>query len=647
VLFVSSFLCGKNSSSFLLFEISFTINTEPGRSVIDTEKLKEKASNFPTDPGVYLFKDIKGKVIYVGKALNLRKRISSYFLQLTHPEPKIDSILVNANDVDYVITQTEMEALVVESNLVKRYKPRYNARLKDDKSYPYLKITVRDKYPKVIFTRKIINDGARYYGPLSSPSVHAAIYTLKNTFRLCGCKLDLSKTYRRACLDYQIKRCMGPCIGAVTEFEYKRVVKDAMAFLEGKSDKILERLKEDMIKASDHMDFEKAAFIRDQVKNIEKFILDQRVISGGMQNEDFLGFARKGGHAIATVFMVRGSKLVGKENFIMLAPVDDSDRIILSSFFNQYYNMNQSIPQRINIPFNLDDEPVLASWLKEKRGKRVIIKLPDRGERRRLTELASQNASLQLDDHLTKESTAEQLLKSALEEIQKSLNLKNYPNRIECYDISNLGRDNISKTAVASRVVFIDGKPSKEHYRRFRIKTVSIQDDYAMMEEVLTRRLKKYKSSENQDSEKIDLIIIDGGKGHLSVARRVAQNLGLTELDLAALAKREEEIFRPDEQYPVILPKGSPELFLMQRIRNEAHRFANEYQRHLRSKLMKASILDDIPGLGPKRKEELIRRFKSVERIKKLTLEEISSVPGITLELANTILEKLNSNQDK
>ncbi|MBU1023279.1 UvrB/UvrC motif-containing protein, partial [bacterium] len=283
------------------------------KSTAEDNRLKDTALNFPDSPGVYLFRDAKGKVIYVGKALNLKKRVLSYFSKKTHPEPKIDAILHFATSVDFVVTQNEMEALVVESNLVKRYKPRYNTRLKDDKSYPYLKISVKDPFPKAVFTRKLINDGARYYGPLSAASVRSALYTIRHTFRLCGCKLDLSKKYSRACLDYQIKRCMGPCIGAVSQREYKKVVKDVMAFLEGKSDEVLVRLKDDMAKAAAKEEFERAAFLRDQIGNIEKFITDQKIVPGGLQTEDFIALVRKGGHAVASVFMVRSGKLMGRE----------------------------------------------------------------------------------------------------------------------------------------------------------------------------------------------------------------------------------------------------------------------------------------------------------------------------------------------
>lgn len=551
--------------------------------------------------------------------------------------------MVHARDIDCVIASSEMEALIVEANLVKKYRPRYNTRLKDDKSYPYLKITVRDKFPKVAFTRKLLNDGARYYGPLSSVSVKSALYTLRNTFRLCECKLDLNKKYPRACLDYQIKRCMAPCIGAVSEAEYRRVVKDAISFLEGKSDKVLKRLKEDMAKASEKLEYEKAAFIRDQIRHIEKFIADQKVVPGGLQNEDFIGVSRKGGHAVATVFMVRSGKIMGRENYVLLAPHDDSDKEVISGFFHQYYNMNQSIPARISIPVELDDMSVKKEWLHEKRGKRVTISVPDRGERRRLIELAHQNAIVHLNDHLNKEETRDEVTRTALEEIKECLDLRTIPHRIECYDISNLGRDNINRTAVASRVVFIDGLPAKEHYRRFRIRMIDGQDDYAMMEEVLTRRLRKYDPKTSDPDEKINLLMVDGGKGHLSVARRVTQNIGFSDFDIAALAKREEELFIPSESQPIMLPKGSPGLFLLQRIRDEAHRFAVEYQRRLRSKHLKISILDDIPGLGPKRKQELFKRFKSIEKIRQLTTEELMEIPGITSELAQLILEKLNT----
>ena len=311
---------------------------------MDVSKLKESASGFPNEPGVYMFKDVKGKVIYVGKARNLRKRVQSYFIKREKPERKITAILHHAASVSFVVTETEMEALIVESNLIKRYKPRYNARLKDDKGYPYLKITVKDTFPKAVFARKIINDGARYYGPLSGASVRAALYTIRHTFRLRNCKLDLTKLYPRACLDYQIKRCMGPCIGAVKQREYNKVVKDVIAFLEGKSDKVLKRLKEDMSKASENEEYEKAAFLRDQIANLQKLIADQKIVPRGLRTEDFIAINRKGGHAVATVFMVRNGKLMGQENFVLLAPADDTDEEALSGFFKQYYNLNQTIP---------------------------------------------------------------------------------------------------------------------------------------------------------------------------------------------------------------------------------------------------------------------------------------------------------------
>ena len=613
---------------------------------MNKDELKEKASCFPNEPGVYTWKDAKGLVIYVGKAINLRKRILSYFSVRPHEESKIDAIFANAVDIDYVVTQSEMEALVVESNLVKRHKPRYNTRLKDDKSYPYLKLTMREKFPRALLTRKIIDDGARYYGPLSALSVKSALYMIKHIFRLRGCKLDFEKKYPRACLNYQIKRCMGPCIGAVTERDYKKVVKDVIAFLEGKSDQVLVRLRKDMEKAADRQLYEEAAFIRDQIVNIEKFIADQKVIPEGMQDEDFLALHRKGGHAVAAVFMVRSKKLIGRENFVLLAPPSDSDGEVLGSFLNQYYNLNQSIPRRINIPFELPDEKVVSEWLTKKRGTKVTLMVPDRGERRRLLELAQQNAELHLDDYLNREEAGEQVIKKALEEVREHLNLKRIPHRIECYDVSNIGRDNINHTATASCVVFIDGKPAKDYYRRFRIKTIRMQDDYAMMDEVLTRRLRNYDPNNVAPDEKIDLLLIDGGKGHLGVAVKVAEMFCLTDFDIASLAKREEEVMRPDVPESIIIPRGSPGLFLLQRIRDEAHRFALEYQKILRSRNLKISVLDSIPGLGPKRKELLIQTYKSVERISSMSPHELAKTQGISPELAELIIEKLNEKKE-
>ena len=612
---------------------------------MNQEELKEKASTFPNEPGVYIWRDVRGVVLYVGKAQNLKHRILSYFLNKIDSETKTKAILTNAVDIDYVVTRNEMEALVVESNLVKLHKPRYNTRLKDDKAYPFLKLTMKEKFPRALLARRYINDGSRYYGPLSGTSVYAALEIIRNIFHIRQrCKIEINKIYKRACMYYQIKQCMGPCIGAVTEREYRKVVKDVIAFLEGKSGQVLVHLKKDMEKASEQMHYEKAAFIRDQINNIEQFIADQKVVSSGLQDEDFVALARKGGHAVTAILMVRGGNLIGKENFVLLAPISDTDDVVLGDYLKQYYNLNQNIPRRINIPFHFPDEKVMVEWLTEKRGKKVTIKLPDRGERRRLVELANQNASISLDEHLKKESTEEQVLKSALAEVKERLELSRIPHRIECYDVSNIGRDNISRTATASRVVFINGKPSKDYYRRFRIKTVEEQDDYAMMEEVLTRRLKHYNPDAVETDERIDLMLIDGGKGHLGVAIKVAQTLGVSDFDIASLAKQEEEVFRPDRAVSIVIPKGSPALFLLQRIRDEAHRFALDYQRKLRSRQLKLSVLDSIPGLGPRRKEELIRKWGSIERIASATPEEIAQTPGIGFELAKLVIEKLKAN---
>ena len=608
------------------------------------DELKEKASTFPNEPGVYIWRDVRGVVLYIGKAQNLKHRVLSYFLDKTDSETKTKALLTNAVDIDYVVTRNEMEALVVESNLVKLHKPRYNTRLKDDKAYPFLKLTMKEKFPRALLARRYINDGSRYYGPLSATSVYAALEIIRNIFHVRQrCKIEINKIYKRACMYYQIKQCMGPCIGAVTEREYRKVVKDVIAFLEGKSGQVLVHLKKDMEKAAEQMHYEKAAFIRDQINNIEQFIADQKVVSSGLQDEDFVALARKGGHAVTAILMVRSGNLIGKENFVLLAPISDADDVVLGDYLKQYYNLNQNIPRRINIPFHFPDEKVMVEWLTEKRGKKVTIKLPDRGERRRLVELANQNASISLDEHLKKESTEEQVLKSALAEVKERLELNRIPHRIECYDVSNIGRDNISRTATASRVVFINGKPSKDYYRRFRIKTVEEQDDYAMMEEVLTRRLKHYNPDAVETDERIDLILIDGGKGHLGVAVKVAQTLGVSDFDIASLAKQEEEVFRPDRSVSIVIQKGSPALFLLQRIRNEAHRFALDYQRKLRSRQLKLSVLDSIPGLGPRRKEELIRKWGSIERIASATPEEIAQTPGIGDELAKLVIEKLNA----
>ena len=600
------------------------------------KRIEEKLALLPDRPGVYTMLDAVGKAIYIGKAKSLRKRVPSYFRK--HRRLDLKTILLRSEiaDFEYVITTSEREALNLEANLVRKYKPEYNIRLKDDKSFPYIKLTV-EPFPRAILTRKIERDGARYFGPYSVFGVRRMLDLIQEIFQLRECAHDLSKSRKRPCLNYQIKRCLGCCVGMVTEEDYDRLINEVVQFIQGKCSNLLDKLHFQMNACSANQDYERAVVYRDRVRAIEDILSKQSVVNVKPVDEDYVAMARMFDRVVVQVMFVREGKLMGGEHFRLDGIAGGSDEEALSGFVKLYYDVASTIPPAIYLGGRIREKADIEEWLSEKAGIKVKVQTPKRGERMKMIDLAKQNADEKLREIIRREERDARAIREGLKGLKEALNLKRRPRRIECYDISNLGRDNRELTAVGSRVVLINGVPDKNEYRRYRIRSVETQDDYAMMREVLERRLKEF-VRDPEGIEALDLILLDGGKGHLSVIYSLLDEKGLSgKIRIAALAKREEEVFLPGREAPVRLDKTDPALRLLVKIRDEAHRFANEYQRRLRSRILRESILDKIPGVGPSRKLDLLKHFKSVKRIKEATVEELCEVKGIEKDLAKRI----------
>ena len=615
----------------------------------------ERLKATPTEPGVYLMRDASENVLYVGKAASLRNRLSSYFASRAGLEPKIRRMVARVVDFDFIITESEAEAVILECNLIKQHRPQYNARLKDDKSYPFIKIDLSEDFPQVYITRRVAKDGARYFGPFASASsVRRTLALLKKLFPYRSCTKTITGTDPRPCLDYYIHRCVGPCIGAVNKQEYAEIIEQVTLFLEGKTNKVVKGVASRMREASDALEFEKAAVLRDQLSAIEKVHEGQKVLHLTSENMDVIAAAPSVREAWVEVFFIRQGKLIGRDHFIMDGTQDDRPEKILSAFVKQFYDATPYVPPRILVQHELEDSEAVERWLSEKRQARVRIHMPRRGERRRLVEMVVENAAQGLEQLKVRLLSDSANLDAALAELQEGLSLAGPPRRIECYDISNIQGTN----PVGSMVVFEDGKAKPSHYRRFKIKTVEGVDDYSMMREVLTRRFKRLgktaqdgangaapdgDSSQDGRSWGIvpDLVLIDGGKGHLGAALQVFLELGIDYIALASLAKENEELFVPQMPEPIVLPRTSQGLFLVQRVRDEAHRFAITYHRQRRSKSSTRSAIDLVPGIGPKRRRMLLRRFGSVKALREASLEDVAAVPGMTLRLARQVKEYL------
>jgi excinuclease ABC subunit C len=683
----------------------------------------------PERPGVYLMRDARGDVLYVGKATSLRARVRSYFGSSRGLEPKVLALAESVATIDHILTNSPAEALLLEATLVKRHQPPHNVRLKDDKHYPYLKVDVQNDWPRVTITRRVESDGARYFGPYASAgSVRRTLDVVKKLFPWRSCTKTITGTDPRPCLDYYIKRCIAPCTAYCTKEEYDEVINQTLLFLEGRSREVLDHVEGDMHRASEALNFERAALLRDQAHSIRAVLERQRFASTTPMDADVFALARNGGEACVQVFFVRGTVVADTDWFLLDGAQDASDAEAISAFVAQFFESATYVPRHMLLSHTPADLDQLTAALREKRGGAVEVRVPERGELRALVASAEENARSALNTHRVRWLSNRERTTAALDGLQEELDLPAPPARIECYDISTIQGTN----TVASMVVFENGAPASSQYRRFRIKTVEGQDDFASMREVLRRRFSRLadrRRRERQaavaeaeditfirlepvdsfasradatpsestsapsplmgegwggsgpsagkaaqippvteasaaaeqaaDTAEVDagavdaieapsswdavpgLVVIDGGKGQLSAALDVMRDLGLGDIPILGLAKREEDVFVADVDEPIILPRDSQALYMLQRVRDEAHRFAITYHRNLRGRSVRASVLDTIPGIGPKRKRALLRKFGSVRALQDATVDEIASTVGFTRRLAETIKRSL------
>ena len=601
-----------------------------------TEQLKQ----LPASPGVYLLKDAAGSILYVGKAANLHHRIRSYFGAGQKLSPKLQRMVARVSELDFFVTSSEQEALILECNLIKRHRPRYNVRLKDDKTFPYLKIGLNEDWPGVYVTRRLEENGGRYFGPFASAkSVRQTLKVIKGIFPLRSCFRTITGIDPRPCLDYYIHHSLGPCISAVDKKEYAEVIKQVILFLEGKQEVIVKQLENKMNRAAEALDFEQAALLRDQVEAINRVIEGQRIATAVKGEQDVIAFAGDRDQAYVQVFFIRGGKLIGRESFVLGGTRSEEPHQIMASFIKQFYSSSPYIPPLLLLQHPVDDMAVIEKWLQGKKGGRVHLQVPRRGDKKKLVDIVAENAQQGLEQFRIKQLAAPKALAAALAEIERDLHLPRIPSRIEGYDISNIR----GTAAVGSMVVFEEGKPKSSHYRRFKIKTVSGADDYAMLREVLRRRFRRSGDASAGDSWAIllDLILVDGGKGQLNAALSAMRESGVDSVPVASLAKENEEIFIPGKTEPIILPRSSPGLQLLQRLRDEAHRFALGYHKKVHKRETFASALDTIPGIGPRRKRALLKRFGSVHGIREASEQELAVIGGMNQALAEKVKEYL------
>ena len=615
-----------------------------------TPQLQTTLAKLPDRPGVYLLKDARGRVLYVGKAQSLRSRVRQYWQggRGSAAPLRIEGAIERVADVEYTMTDTVSEALLLEGTLIKRFQPRFNVRLKDDKSYPFIKITMADDFPRIERTRKLPQDGSRYFGPYASASsVDEAMNLIRRLFPFRTCTIDIQDGVRalpRPCLLYHIKRCQGPCIEAISKEDYRRDIDQVILFLEGRQEQVARALRREMSVASERQDYERAAALRDKVKAVERTMESQKMAAFAKVDQDVLGFAREGGEAAVQLFAIRGGKTVGRDVFLLENLDDEPEEEAMSAFVKQYYATAGSVPPRVLIPRLLPDAAELVTLLEARRGRRVALSVPQRGEGREMMELAARNAGETLAREQARWLADQGKTLAALEELAEALGLSGPPLRIECYDISTIQGTN----TVGSMVVFEDGRPRSGEYRRFRIRTVQGTDDFASHREVLRRRFRRALSGEEGSAEELrwrlpDLVVIDGGLGQANAARGVLDELGMADLPVVGLAKEREELFHPGNGVPVVLSATSQALYLVQRLRDEAHRFAVTYHRKLRAKAQVRSVFDDLPGVGPARKRALLRVFGSARQMRAATVDDIASVPGISRGLAERIREHLDA----
>jgi len=655
-------------------------------------EIQQTLDTLPLKPGVYLMKDNEGTIIYVGKAINLRNRVRSYYHSNAF-DAKVMSLTAHVAKIEFIVTETELEALVLENNLIKKHRPKYNIRLKDAKTYPYIKITWQDDFPKVFMTRRMDEDGGRYFGPFTAVwAVHETLDTLRKIFPYLTCDREITGRDKRACLYYDIGLCMAPCIGAASKEEYRGMIDRLSQFLQGHSEEITQNIQTKLETAAENLEFERAAVFRDQLQAISRITEHQKVVSPQMVDQDVIAFAKDDGNACVQVFFIRAGKLLGREYFLLEGTDNANADDVLSSFMQQFYDQAAYVPPEILLPEMIDEAKIIESWLKQK-GSTTTIRVPYNGNGgRELLNMAEENARITLDTIKQQWLADKTKHLQAVEELQQVLEMDNPPLRMECYDISNIQGTN----SVGAMVVFENGAAKKSDYRKFKIKTVVGANDFASLQEMLRRRFKRYhdakkaeqgasewsderpttndeqsqptdeisgrRSAVKKQKSKIplskgirtaerkndeswarmpDLVIIDGGKGQLSAAEQVFREMGIEGVKLISLAKREEEIFIPGQPESLRLARHSQALHLLQRIRDEAHRFGITYHRSLRAKKGLHSQLDAIPGIGPRRRRALLAKFGSLDAIREASIEELIQVEGMTKSAAQKLKESL------
>lgn len=593
-----------------------------------SDSIKNALAVLPEKPGVYLMHDAEGKVIYVGKAVVLKNRVRSYFRNLASHTPKVRAMVAKIAEIETIITSSEVEALILECNLIKKYRPRYNISLKDDKSYPYLKVTMQEDFPRLHMTRSLMRDGAKYYGPYADAgAMYETMKLLKTMFPLRTCR---KMNPDRPCLNYHIKRCLAPCAGYVSKDEYGKMIKSVCMVLDGRTTELERDLKQRMQQAAEEYAFEEAARLRDQLQAVERLNESQKAVTNNGGDMDIIGFAQDMTGNCLQIFFVRKGKLIGRDNFF-LQDGGEAPQEVLTAFIKQYYNEATFIPREIVLPQlpQAEEQQLIELWLREKAERKVELLTPQRGVKRELLQLANDNALKLLQERLRKGSLSLKNDEQAAEELQQALGLAHSLERMDCFDISHTQ----GSETVASMVVFRNGSISKKDYRKYKIVSAEGKpDDFKSMQEVVYRRYKDYEDLPN-------LVVIDGGKGQLSSALEVIRGLGLADLPVVGLAKREEEIFIPHQSTSILLDRDSAALHLIQRIRDEAHRFAITFHRKLRGKRNLVSVLDHVEGIGPKRRQALWKAFKTLDAMKAASVEELASVDGMNSIAAQALYD--------
>ncbi len=615
------------------------------------ERLRQQAESAPERPGCYLFRDARGDVLYVGKAVNLRNRLRSYFHASARRQAKVRRLLERATHLEWIVVGSELEALILEMNLIKRYRPRYNIQFRDDKRYPYIKIHWQDPFPKVTVTRRVEKDGARYYGPYPSAwAVHQTLDVLRRIFPYLTCNRTITGRDPRACLYYDIGLCAGPCIGAISQEDYRRLIEDLAQVLEGRIEPVVARLEQEMREAAERWDFELAARRRDQIRALKQLATRQRVVSDQYLDSDVIALARGKDEAVVQVFFIRGGKLLGRESFLLENTQDVPDAEVLAAFLKRFYHDHPTPPEQILLPQDIEEARIIERWLRDTRQLKVTLRVPRDERHRALLELAAQNAAEALKLLVEERQRERHRHTEALAELQGLLGLEEPPVRIEGYDISTL----YGTAMMGSMVVFEEGVPRKSLYRKFHIRALEHHDDYAALAQVLTRRFRRWQAAQEAQQEPgqrpdrafallPDVILVDGGAGQRNRVVEVLREFGLEErIPVVALAKGEEALYLPGRSEPLRLPADSPALQLLQRVRNEAHRFALRSHRHRRQKQTLTSFLESVPGIGPKRRRALLEHFGTWDALRQASVEDLARVPGISPALARRVWQALH-----